>query len=38
MDRTDSTDRRYGISGAQPVETFLHALRTAYTAEDAAAR
>ena len=31
-------DRRYGISGAQPAETFLHALRTAYTAEDAAAR
>jgi predicted DsbA family dithiol-disulfide isomerase len=23
-------DRRYGISGAQPTETFLHALRTAY--------
>jgi predicted DsbA family dithiol-disulfide isomerase len=22
-------DRKYGISGAQPVETFLHALRTA---------
>jgi predicted DsbA family dithiol-disulfide isomerase len=31
-------DRRYGISGAQPAETFLHALRTAYAAEDAAAR
>ena len=23
-------DRRYGISGAQPAETFLQALRTAY--------
>jgi predicted DsbA family dithiol-disulfide isomerase len=23
-------DRTYGISGAQPAETFLHALRTAY--------
>jgi len=23
-------DRKYGISGAQPAETFLHALRTAY--------
>jgi len=23
-------DRKYGISGAQPVETFLHALRTAH--------
>jgi predicted DsbA family dithiol-disulfide isomerase len=22
-------DRKYGISGAQPVEAFLHALRTA---------
>jgi predicted DsbA family dithiol-disulfide isomerase len=31
-------DRRYGVSGAQPAETFLHALRTAYAAEDAAAR
>jgi predicted DsbA family dithiol-disulfide isomerase len=30
-------DRRYGISGAQPGETFLQALRTAYAAEDAAA-
>ena len=30
-------DRRYGISGAQPAETFLQALRTAYAAEDAAA-
>jgi predicted DsbA family dithiol-disulfide isomerase len=28
-------DHRYGISGAQPAETFLHALRTAYAAEDA---
>jgi predicted DsbA family dithiol-disulfide isomerase len=26
-------DRKYGISGAQPAETFLHALRTAH-AED----
>ena len=26
-------DRRYGISGAQAPETFLHALRTAYAAE-----
>jgi predicted DsbA family dithiol-disulfide isomerase len=25
-------DRKYGISGAQPVETFLTALRTAYAA------
>ncbi len=31
-------DRRYGISGAQPAETFLQALRTAYAGEDAAAR
>jgi predicted DsbA family dithiol-disulfide isomerase len=23
-------DRKYGISGAQPAEAFLHALRTAY--------
>jgi len=30
-------DRKYGISGAQPAETFLHALRTAYADEDAAA-
>jgi predicted DsbA family dithiol-disulfide isomerase len=30
-------DRKYGISGAQAAETFLHALRTAYAAEDAAA-
>jgi predicted DsbA family dithiol-disulfide isomerase len=29
-------DRRYGISGAQPTETFLHALRTARVAEDPA--
>jgi predicted DsbA family dithiol-disulfide isomerase len=29
-------DRKYGISGAQSPETFLHALRTAYAAEDAA--
>jgi predicted DsbA family dithiol-disulfide isomerase len=29
-------DRKYGISGAQPVDTFLHALRTAYTAAAAA--
>jgi predicted DsbA family dithiol-disulfide isomerase len=28
-------DRKYGISGAQPQETFLHALRTAHAAEDA---
>jgi predicted DsbA family dithiol-disulfide isomerase len=28
-------DRKYGVSGAQPAETFLHALRTAYAAEDA---
>jgi len=26
-------DRRYGISGAQPAEAFLHALRTAHAAE-----
>ncbi len=26
-------DRRYGISGAQPAEAFLHGLRTAYAAE-----
>ncbi len=31
-------DRKYGISGAQPAETFLHALRTAYAGEDAASR
>jgi predicted DsbA family dithiol-disulfide isomerase len=33
-------DRKYGISGAQPAEAFLHALRTAYADEDhsAAAR
>jgi predicted DsbA family dithiol-disulfide isomerase len=31
-------DRTYGVSGAQSAETFLHALRTAYAAEDAAAR
>jgi predicted DsbA family dithiol-disulfide isomerase len=30
-------DRRYGISGAQAAETFLHALRTAYAAEEATA-
>jgi predicted DsbA family dithiol-disulfide isomerase len=30
-------DRRYGISGAQPVETFLHALRTAHADQHAAA-
>ena len=29
-------DRSYGISGAQPAETFLQVLRTAYAAEDAA--
>jgi predicted DsbA family dithiol-disulfide isomerase len=23
-------DRKYGISGAQPADVFLHALRTAY--------
>ena len=28
-------DRKYGISGAQAAETFLHALRTAYAAEEA---
>jgi predicted DsbA family dithiol-disulfide isomerase len=28
-------DRRYGISGAQPAQTFGQALRTAYAAEDA---
>ena len=28
-------DRRYGISGAQPVETFLHALRTAHADQHA---
>ena len=28
-------DRAYGVSGAQSVETFLNALRTAYAAEDA---
>ena len=26
-------DRHYGISGAQPAETFLQALRTAYAEE-----
>jgi predicted DsbA family dithiol-disulfide isomerase len=31
-------DRKYGISGAQAAETFLHALRTAYAAEEAPAR
>jgi predicted DsbA family dithiol-disulfide isomerase len=31
-------DRTYGVSGAQSAETFLHALRTAYAAEDAGAR
>jgi predicted DsbA family dithiol-disulfide isomerase len=31
-------DRKYGISGAQAPETFLHALRTAYAAEEARAR
>ena len=30
-------DRKYGISGAQPAETFLQALRTAYAGQDAAA-
>jgi predicted DsbA family dithiol-disulfide isomerase len=30
-------DRKYGISGAQAVEAFLHALRTAYAAEEAGA-
>jgi predicted DsbA family dithiol-disulfide isomerase len=30
-------DRTYGISGAQAAETFLHALRTAYAAEEATA-
>ncbi len=28
-------DRKYGISGAQPAETFLQALRTAYASETA---
>jgi predicted DsbA family dithiol-disulfide isomerase len=27
-------DRKYGVSGAQSPETFLHALRTAYAAQD----
>jgi predicted DsbA family dithiol-disulfide isomerase len=27
-------DRKYGISGAQPADAFLHALRTAYADED----
>jgi predicted DsbA family dithiol-disulfide isomerase len=31
-------DQKYGISGAQSPETFLHALRTAYADEDAPAR
>jgi predicted DsbA family dithiol-disulfide isomerase len=31
-------DRRYGISGAQPAETFLQALRTAYASETAPPR
>jgi predicted DsbA family dithiol-disulfide isomerase len=31
-------DRKYGVSGAQPAETFLHALRTAYAGQDATAR
>jgi predicted DsbA family dithiol-disulfide isomerase len=31
-------DRKYGISGAQSAETFLHALRTAYADADAPAR
>jgi predicted DsbA family dithiol-disulfide isomerase len=31
-------DRKYGISGAQPAETFLQALRTAYAGDAAAAR
>jgi predicted DsbA family dithiol-disulfide isomerase len=26
-------DRRFGVSGAQPAEAFLQALRTAYAAE-----
>jgi predicted DsbA family dithiol-disulfide isomerase len=30
-------DRKYGISGAQAAETFLHALPTAYAAEEAGA-
>lgn len=30
-------DRKYGISGAQAAETFLHALRTAYATEEAGA-
>jgi predicted DsbA family dithiol-disulfide isomerase len=31
-------DRKYGISGAQPAETFLQALRTAYVGEGPAAK
>ena len=31
-------DRKYGISGAQPAEAFLHALRTAYADEAQSAR
>ncbi len=31
-------DRRYGISGAQPAETFLQALQTAYASETAPPR
>ena len=31
-------DRKYGISGAQPAETFLQALRTAYAGEAAPPR
>jgi predicted DsbA family dithiol-disulfide isomerase len=31
-------DRKYGISGAQPAETFLQALRTAYAGEGPAAK
>jgi len=31
-------DRKYGISGAQPAETFLQALRTAYANETAPPR
>jgi predicted DsbA family dithiol-disulfide isomerase len=31
-------DRKYGISGAQPAEAFLHALRTAYADEATAPR
>ena len=38
LEGAEVIDRRYGISGAQPAETFLHALRTAYAAEEPATR